>query len=409
MNFETRDNSLSVGDLNRYLKALVDNDALLSGVSVRGEISNLKYHSSGHLYFTLKDGDAEISAVMFRSAASGLRFTAMDGMQVVAFGRVSVYEKGGRCQLYVSAMLDNGVGELQLEFERLRKKLSDEGLFDEAKKKKIPRFPSCIGIITSPTGAAVRDMINVTGRRWPSAKILLFPALVQGEQAPDSLCAGLDFFNATKCCDVIIIGRGGGSIEDLWAFNNENVVRRVAASSLPIISAVGHETDFTLCDFAADLRAPTPSAAAELATPDRDEIRLKFDELSARAENAFSRSLGAKKEKYHNLSKQLYLSSPEGKLLNEKNLLKQRSMLLEQSVEKVIAKRREQLSVSAAKLNAINPLAVLSRGYSYSQKNGVVVSSIDQLSVGDKIDIRFANGVANATVNSINEEKNYAG
>lgn len=409
MNFEGRDTALSVGDLNRYLKALVDNDALLSSVSVRGEISNLKYHSSGHLYFTLKDGEGEISAVMFRSSASGLKFTARDGMQVIAFGRVSVYEKGGRCQLYVSAMLDNGVGALQLEFERLRKKLADEGLFDEAKKKKIPQFPSCIGIITSPTGAAVRDMINVTGRRWPSAKILLYPALVQGNQAPESLCSGLDLFNATECCDVIIIGRGGGSIEDLWAFNDEQVVRRVAESSIPIISAVGHETDFTLCDFAADLRAPTPSAAAELATPDRDEIRLRFDELLTRCENTFSRVLSSKKERYLNLSKQLYLSSLEGRLALEKNMLKQKQTLLEQAIEKVILKRREILSVAVAELNAINPLAVLSRGYSYSQKSGAVVSSVKQLSVGDTIDVRFADGAISATVNSINEDNGYAG
>ena len=408
MSFENRDNALSVGELTRYLKMLVDNDALLSSVSVRGEISNLKYHSSGHLYFTLKDGDAELSAVMFRSSAQNLRFTAKDGMQVIAFGRVSVYEKGGRCQLYVSAMLDNGIGALQLEYERLRKKLSEEGLFDESKKKKIPQFPSCIGIITSPTGAAVRDMINVTGRRWPSAKILLYPALVQGAQAPESLCAGLDYFNATSCCDVIIIGRGGGSIEDLWAFNDENVVRRVATSDIPTISAVGHETDFTLCDFVADLRAPTPSAAAELATPDRDEIRLRFDELSVRCENAFARCLAIKKERYLNLSKQLYLSSPEGKLVSQKNELEQKRLLLEQAIEKSLSKKRERLSVAAAELNAINPLAVLGRGYSCVQRNGNVVSSVKQISEGETVDIRFADGVAIATVNSINGENNYA-
>ena len=408
MNFERQDNAISVGELTRYLKLLVDNDSLLSSVSVRGEISNFKYHSSGHLYFTLKDGDAEISAVMFRSSVQSLRFTPKDGMQVVAFGRVSVYEKGGRCQLYVSAMLDNGIGALQLEYERLRKKLSEEGLFDESKKRKLPQFPSCIGIITSPTGAAVRDMINVTGRRWPSAKILLYPALVQGNQAPESLCAGLDYFNATESCDVIIIGRGGGSIEDLWAFNDERVVRRVAASSIPTISAVGHETDFTLCDFAADLRAPTPSAAAELATPDRDEIRLRFDELSARCENAFSRLIAAKKEKYLNLSKQLYLSSPEGKLLTQKNALKQRQLMLEQAMEKSLSKKRERLSIAAAELNAINPLALLSRGYSCVQKDGAVVSSVERIAKGDKIDIRFADGVASATVNSIIGENGYA-
>ena len=212
MSFESRDNAVSVYELNRYVKTLMDNDALLSAISVRGEISNLKYHSSGHLYFTLKDEEAEIPAVMFRSSAMNMQMTARDGMQVIAYGRVSVYEKSGKCQMYVSAMIDNGIGNLRIEYERLLKKLTEEGLFDPQRKKKIPKIPQTIGIITSPTGAAVRDMINVTGRRWPSAKILLYPALVQGEQAPESLCVALDYFNATQECDVIIIGRGGGSI-----------------------------------------------------------------------------------------------------------------------------------------------------------------------------------------------------
>ena len=398
-----RDNTLTVGELTRYVKMLMDNDALLSAVSVQGEISNLKYHSSGHLYFTLKDGEAEISAVMFRSAAMNLKMVARDGMQVVAFGRVSVYEKSGKCQLYVSAMLDNGIGALQLEYERLKKQLEAEGLFDKDKKRPIPRFPKCIGIITSPTGAAVRDMINVTGRRWPSAKILLYPALVQGEQAPASLCAGLDLLNATEACDVIIIGRGGGSIEDLWAFNNESVVRRVASSETPIISAVGHETDFTLCDFAADLRAPTPSAAAELAVPDRDEIRIRLDEIFGRVEGLTLRTVNAKRERLLNTSNRLELLSPSGRLALEKKELASKRTALEQGMERIITKRREALSVASARLVATNPLALLARGYSYTQRDGAVVSSVEQVSSGDVIDIRFADGSATAEIITVNK------
>ena len=398
-----RDNTLTVGELNRYVKMLMDNDALLSAVSVRGEISNLKYHSSGHLYFTLKDGEAEISAVMFRSAAMNLKMVARDGMQVIAFGRVSVYEKGGKCQLYVSAMLDNGIGALQLEYERLKKQLEAEGLFDNDKKRPLPKFPKCIGIITSPTGAAVRDMINVTGRRWPSAKILLYPALVQGEQAPASLCAGLDILNATEECDVIIIGRGGGSIEDLWAFNDERVVRRVAASEAPIISAVGHETDFTLCDFAADLRAPTPSAAAELAVPDRDEMRIRLDELLGRIENASMRIVNFKREKFSIVAKRLELLSPSGRLAVEKKDLERVKVKLNQGIERIVQKRREALSVYSAKLVAINPLAVLSRGYSYTQREETVISSVNQIKSGDVVNIRFADGSASAEIISVNE------
>ena len=398
-----RDSTLTVGELTRYVKMLMDNDAVLSAVSVQGEISNLKYHSSGHLYFTLKDAESEISAVMFRSAAMNLKMVARDGMQVIAFGRVSVYEKSGKCQLYVSAMLDNGVGALQLEFERLKKQLESEGLFNKERKRPIPKFPKCIGIITSPTGAAVRDMINVTGRRWPSAKILLYPALVQGEHAPASLCAGLDFLNAIGECDVIIIGRGGGSIEDLWAFNAELVVRRVAMSETPIISAVGHETDFTLCDFAADLRAPTPSAAAELAVPDKDEMRVRLDELFGRVEGATTYILNQKSEKLAVLTNKLEILSPSGRLAVEKKTLEAAQAALEQGIERIIRKRREALSVASARLVATNPLAVLARGYSYSQKDGIVISSVNQIKSDDVIDIRFSDGNASAKIISVNK------
>ena len=403
---DTKEQILSVADVNRYVKMLMDNDALLSSVSVRGEISNLKYHTSGHLYFTLKDADAELSAVMFRSAAAGMKFTAKNGMQVTAYGRISVYEKSGKCQLYVSAMIDNGVGHLQLEYERLFRKLSEEGLFTEARKKPLPRIPKCIGIITSPTGAAVRDMINVTGRRWPMAKILLYPSVVQGNEAPQSLCRGLEYLNADKACDVIIIGRGGGSVEDLWAFNDERVVRAIAASDIPVISAVGHETDYTLSDFAADKRAPTPSAAAELAVPDRAEFKIRLDDAFGKSENAFNRLLTAKKTLFNSLAKQLDLCSPVGRLQNEKNMLTHRYELMEKAMTAMLSRRRDRLGSAAGRLDAINPLAVLGRGYSVAKKNdGSIIGSAAKLKEGEDISILFADGEAQARILTVTKSK----
>ena len=403
---DAKEQILSVADVNRYVKMLMDNDALLSSVSVRGEISNLKYHTSGHLYFTLKDADAELSAVMFRSSAAGMKFTAKNGMQVTAYGRISVYEKSGKCQLYVSAMIDNGVGNLQLEYERLFRKLSEEGLFTEARKKPLPKIPKCIGIITSPTGAAVRDMINVTGRRWPMAKILLYPSLVQGNEAPRSLCQGIEYLNADKACDVIIIGRGGGSIEDLWAFNDERVVRAIAASDIPVISAVGHETDYTLSDFAADKRAPTPSAAAELAVPDRAEFKIRLDDAFGKSENAFNRLLTAKKTLFNSLAKQLDLCSPVGRLQNEKNMLTHRYELMEKAMMAMLDRRKDRLGSAAGRLDAINPLAVLGRGYSVAKKNdGSIIGSAAKLKEGEDISILFADGEAEARILTVRKSK----
>ena len=394
-----RDGVLSVGEVNRYLKLLMDNDALLSSVCVRGEISNLKYHSTGHIYFTLKDEDAEIAAVMFRSAVSSMRFTAKNGMRVRAFGRVSVYEKSGKYQIYVSAMTDDGIGDLWAEYERLQKKLAEEGLFSSERKKQLPKIPKTIGIITSPTGAAVRDMINVTGRRWPSAKILLYPSLVQGADAPASLCRGLQVLNATNACDVIIIGRGGGSIEDLWAFNDERVVRAVAASEIPTISAVGHETDFTLCDFAADCRAPTPSAAAELAVPDRNEYRQRVDDLFLRVESAIDKLFDRKTAALAEAKKRLELCSPVARLANERRMLSLKSEALGRAIHDVQRRNKDALGALTGRLAAMNPLAVLARGYSVAtDSEGRVVSSARSLDLGDELSIRFAEGTAQAKV-----------
>ena len=402
MYFGKEPGALTVSDVNRYVKMLMENDALLSSISVKGEISNLKYHTSGHLYFTLKDQESELSAVMFRSAVNNMRFVAKNGMQVTAYGKISIYEKSGKCQIYVSAMTDNGVGELQIQYERLFRKLSEEGLFSDDRKKPLPKIPACIGIITSPTGAAVKDMINVTGRRWPFAKILLYPSLVQGSDAPESLCRGLEYLNADKACDVIIIGRGGGSIEDLWAFNDERVVRAIAASEIPVISAVGHETDFTLSDFAADKRAPTPSAAAEIAVPDRRELKIRLDDSFGRTENSFLRYLTEKKNRLSALSKQIELCSPSSKLENERRELLHKYQILERSVNEMYRKQKDRLRALAGRLDAINPLAILSRGYSVSKKeDGSVVSSAAKLAVGDNITIFYADGEAKTTVTEV--------
>ena len=398
----TRDGALSVGELNRYVKLLMDNDALLSSVCILGEISNLKYHSSGHLYFTLKDEEAEISAVMFRSAASTMRFVAKNGMKVRAYGRISMYEKSGKCQIYISAMVDDGLGALQLEYERLKKKLADEGLFAPERKRALPRIPECIGIITSPTGAAIRDMINVTGRRWPAAKILLCPSLVQGDGAPESLCRSIELLNAYSVCDVIIIGRGGGSIEDLWAFNDERVVRTLAASKIPTISAVGHETDFTLCDFVADCRAPTPSAAAELAVPDRTEYLQRVADTSDRLFSRASRILTEKKNILQMSAKRLELCSPAARLAGNRQALSHKSEMLQSLMLGICKSNRDRLSATAQALSLINPLSVLGRGYSVTKNaDGKIIASVSDLSVDSEISVIFGDGEARAIVTNI--------
>lgn len=402
--YNRNETALSVSDANKYVKMLMENDALLSSISVRGEISNLKYHTSGHLYFTLKDENAELSAVMFRSSVNAMTFAAKNGMKITAYGRISMYEKSGKCQMYVTAMTDDGKGALQLEYERLLKKLTEEGLFAQERKKKLPAFPSCIGIITSPTGAAVRDMINVTGRRWPMAKILLYPSLVQGADAPESLCKGLECLNALGECDVIIIGRGGGSIEDLWAFNDERVVRAVAASNIPVISAVGHETDFTLCDFAADLRAPTPSAAAELAVPDKNEFKMRLDDAFLRTDGAFSRLMLLNKRRVGELAGRLALSSPTARLEKEKKEIALRRQIMDREMAAIYRRSSDLLAKITGRLEAMSPLAVLARGYSVTKKeNGELVSSVDSLAIGENVKLLLSDGEADAQITAVSK------
>lgn len=391
--------ALTVTQLNLYIKQMFDCDDVLSSVAVVGEISNFKAHSSGHLYLTLKDENAALSAVMFRSAVSRLTFEPRNGMKVAVWGRVGVYEKAGQYQIYIENMIPSGMGELAAAYERLKKKLETEGLFDAERKKPLPRFPDKIGIVTSPTGAAVQDMLNITGRRFPCAEILLYPARVQGSEAVPELCAGLAYLNDIDGVDVIIIGRGGGSIEDLWAFNDERLVRAVAASRVPVISAVGHETDFTLCDFAADMRAPTPSAAAELAVPDSAKLNEELAGIEKKLGMLAQQKTNGLRFSLENAEKMLRLRSPQGRVDNAFLRLDSLGTALDNSVNKLLLTAKQRLGESAAKLEALSPLAVLARGYGVmSGENGKIIGSVKQLNTGDNVSFRMSDGTASAQI-----------
>ena len=387
----TERNPLSVTELNEYLRMQMDGDPLLSGVLVRGEISNFSAPRSGHLYFTLKDPEGQIRAVMFRAQAARLRFLPEDGMKVLVQGRVSVYTAGGQYQIYVNEIQPDGAGILAMQYEQLRRKLEAEGLFDAERKRPIPKFPARIGVITSPTGAAVRDIRNILGRRFPCAEMILFPAAVQGDGAVEQLISGLLFFQNYNLADVIIIGRGGGSAEDLWAFNNETLARTIADCTIPVISAVGHEVDFTICDFVADLRAPTPSAAAELAVPDGEELKQAFLTAAARMKRVLEQKISGERRYLAQLVASRALSGPE-------RLLDPVRIRLAGSMESRCKWLRTGLSKTTTSLEALSPLRVLSRGYAAVGKNGTAVSSAKELRAGDLIDIRFSDGSAKAAV-----------
>ncbi|MBQ8640847.1 MAG: exodeoxyribonuclease VII large subunit [Clostridia bacterium] len=398
--------SLTVTQLNEYVKHIIDHDIRLSDVYVKGEISNFKNHySTGHYYFTLKDEGGMIRAIMFKSAAGKMPFVPEDGMKVVAHGRVSAFVRDGQYQLYCDSMEPDGVGALYIAFEQLKRKLENEGLFDPARKRPLPKIPTRVGIITSATGAAIRDMINVCGRRFPYARLILFPSLVQGPDAPPQLIAGLRYFNETASADVIIIGRGGGSIEDLWAFNNEELAREVAASQIPVISAVGHETDFTICDFVADRRAPTPSAAAELAVPDTAELKRKIQNIVTRESGVLQQIAARHRERLLLLSGSRVLTNPMA-MIEDKKM--QTAMLTERLVrteERICMQNRALLQTEAGKLSALNPLAVLARGYSAVYKeDGTLVKNIDHVQPGDNIVIHTEGGEVDASVTAVRQK-----
>lgn len=394
---------LSVTELNEYLRCLMEGDALLSDILVRGEVSNFKNHyATGHLYFSLKDEIGAVRAVMFRSYASRLRFQPENGMKIIVHGRVSVFPRSGDYQIYVNEMQPDGAGALAVAFEQLRRKLEAEGLFDEARKRPLPPYPTRIGLITSPTGAAVRDMLQVLGRRYPLSDVVLFPALVQGPGAPESLVKGLRCFAGEVPVDLIIIGRGGGSMEDLWCFNHENVVRAVAASPVPVISAVGHETDFTLCDFAADLRAPTPSAAAELAVPDKTELAARITALAGRAEAAERQVLVSLREKLRRLAGSAALSSPRYVLDRERMTLDLLAQKLIHEGQGLVPPRRAALAALCGKLSALNPAGVLARGFGIVfDETGHTVSTVEALSEDETIRVKLADGDVTATVHTV--------
>ncbi len=391
----------SVSELNGYIKNIFENDRILSAISVKGEISNFTNHRSGHLYFSLKDETGQIRAVMFRSSAVRLKFVPENGMRVVVRGSVSVYTRDGSYQLYVNSIEPDGIGALYLAYEQLKEKLSLEGLFDEEHKKPLPKFPEKIGVITSPTGAAVRDIINVTKRRYPLAKIYIYPALVQGEGAVDSLIRALEYFEASRLVDVIIIGRGGGSIEDLWAFNSEKLARKIYAISTPIISAVGHETDFTICDFVADLRAPTPSAGAEIAVPDLRELIMRVDGSSERLSKALVRLAEQKRERLEKITESDIFKNPSFILVDKREAVYEAFGDISALFKLYFERKSTLLSLQAEKLNALSPLAVMDRGYSITEKDGQRLSSVCTLKQKDIITVRLTDGTATAEVKDV--------
>ncbi|MBQ9086824.1 MAG: exodeoxyribonuclease VII large subunit [Clostridia bacterium] len=402
--------ALTVTDVNRYIKSLLKQDEVLSAVAIRGEISNFKAHSSGHLYFTLKDEGAELSAVMFRGDAVRMGFRPADGMRVVAYGSIDVYEKSGRVQLYVRTMVADGIGAMMMAYERLKEALTREGLFAPERKKPLPKFPQCVGVITAPTGAAIRDILNITGRRYPQANILIYPSLVQGAEAPENLCAGLAYLNAAEACDVIILGRGGGSMEDLWAFNDEALVRAVADSVIPVISAVGHETDFTLCDFAADCRAPTPSAAAELALPDRGVLAAWVKQADERIEKSVLQLVNYAHKQLTERERALTYLSPDGRLERVRQTLSQKTESLTNSLEAIFHREEARFDTALQKLHALSPLATLRRGYSAVRDGeGRVVSSVTKLYQGETVRLLLRDGEADANILAIYEESDQGG
>lgn len=384
---------LTVSQLNRYVKSLLDGDFRLRDLFLRGEISNYtRHYRSGHLYFTLKEGGSAVKAVMFAGYAQELAFEPENGMAVILRCSVSLYERDGSYQIYVYEMQPDGRGALQVAFEQLYRKLQVQGLFDETNKKPIPRFAQRIGVVTSETGAALQDILNILSRRCPMAQVVLAPALVQGREAPDSLIAALQALDEWGKCDVIIIGRGGGSMEDLWCFNDERLVRQIVACHTPIISAVGHETDFTLCDYAADLRAPTPSAAAELASVKMEQLEERLEILADRTKRAAGHCLAQKEQQLQRLSLQLAHLTPERRLQEYAEKLQNLWNMIQSSEKSVIIKKQEALRLQSARLQALDPMARLAGGYSMVLKDGRVLSSIQQAQEGDHLQVRLHDG-----------------
>ena len=390
---------LSVSQLNEYIRGKLDSDALLGGVAIRGEISNYKMYPSGHHYFTLKDEASALKCVMFKGNAMRLRFRPDNGVKVIAMGKISVYPRDGVYQLYCTAMAMDGIGDLYAAFEELKRKLAAQGLFDQAHKKPLPKYPGTIGIITSSAGAAIHDMLRILRKRYPLTQVRLLPVRVQGVEAPGEIAAAIRYANYYQLADLLIVGRGGGSIEDLWAFNDERVAHAIYDSKIPVISAVGHEPDVTISDFVADLRAATPSNAAELGVPDQDALRQALDSMSAAMTVALNRQLKGARQHLNMLSASPALQSPTGYLdQKRKNLtLLQNRLLSAQS--RIVDRKNQQFIACTAKLDAMSPLKVLTRGYALVRTDeGDVLRSVSQVEPGDRIVVSLSDGSLAAAV-----------
>lgn len=393
----------SVSQLNNYVKGILDRDENLVHVFVTGEISNFKAHYSGHMYMTVKDETSSVKAVMFAGNASKLRFTPENGMKILVLGQVSLFTRDGSYQLYIDDMQPDGVGALNMAFEQLKKKLETEGLFRQEHKKPIPRFPERVGVVTSATGAAVQDIFNVLKRRFPAAEVVLRPCQVQGDGAAEDIAKAIYEFNRLKGADVLIVGRGGGSVEDLWAFNEEVLARAVFASEIPVISAVGHETDYTICDFVADLRAPTPSAAAECAVPDRLELLARLTSAKQHICSLVRNRFDTEREKLNAIGKNAALYDPLYSINEKKRELVYLEDKLSSLVTSELEKNKSRVSATAGKLDALSPLRVISRGYALVEKNGRTVTKTADLQTGDFIRIKLSDGSFSANVKEIGD------
>lgn len=398
-------NVLSITQLTEYIRGRLDDDPFLGQVAVRGEISNYKVYPSGHHYFTLKDEGAALKCVMFKSSAVRLRFRPDNGMKVIAMGKVTVYPRDGAYQLYCADMAMDGVGDLYAAFEQLKKKLAAQGIFDPAHKKPLPKCPGTIGIVTSSAGAAVHDMLRILRKRYPLTKVRLLPVRVQGAEAPGEIAAAIRYANRYRLVDLLIVGRGGGSIEDLWAFNDELVAHAIYESEIPVISAVGHEPDVTISDYVADLRAATPSNAAELAVPDQDALRQNLDAMSSAMASALSRQLKAARQHLNVLSQSPALRSPTGYIEQREKSLELLKNRLIAAQNQSITRKNQRYIAAVSKLDAMSPLKVLTRGYSMAQTEaGEVLRSVRQVELGERVSVLLSDGKLSATVMDKKEE-----
>ena len=391
-------NAVTVTQLNKYLKDRFDEDENLNAILVKGEISNFKNHYTGHLYFTLKDENSLIKCIMFKSYAEKLNFKPKDGMKVMVFGTVSVFERDGVYQIYAKSMMEDGMGDLHEKFEQLKAKLEKEGLFEQLHKKAIPLYPKIIGVLTSQTGAVIRDIINVSTRRNPNVYIRLLPVPVQGPSAAEQIADKIKIMNEKKMADVLIIGRGGGSLEDLWPFNEEIVARAIYNSEIPVISAVGHETDFTIADFVADLRAPTPSAAAELAVPDIFEVKQKIINYQNRSKLALKKKIEIMKLRFEKVMKSRVFTDSMRKIIDNSIILDDYMKRLENAMKEIKTEKKNKYIELVTKLDSISPLKTLIRGYSLTEKDGKIIKRATQIDKGDIITIKFSDGEKNAEI-----------